>query len=200
VSQTATNAQSKKTSDETDALGGDIRDLRKLRGVTLKELGLACNLSVGHLSEIERGQAMPSVKALRDIAAHLDVTIGWFLRDDGGGDPTERGIIVRQQNRRKLNFRSGVSDELLSPNLRGDLEVILSRFLPGSSGGDQPYSHKGEEAGMVIQGALTLWIGTSEFVLNAGDSFGFPSTTPHRYANLGTEEAVVVWVITPPSY
>jgi transcriptional regulator with XRE-family HTH domain len=193
-------ARSDKMTEEAEALGGEIRDLRKLRGVTLKELGLACGLSVGHLSEIERGQAVPSVMALRNIAAHLNVTVGWFMLDDDGGDPAERGVIVRQQNRRKLNFRTGMSDELLSPNLRGSLEVILSRFLPGSTSGDVPYTHKGEEAGVLIQGSLTLWVGASRFELHAGDSFGFPSTTPHRYANLGPEEAVVVWVITPPSY
>jgi mannose-6-phosphate isomerase-like protein (cupin superfamily) len=45
-----------------------------------------------------------------------------------------------------------------------------------------------------------MWIGDDCFVLNEGDSFSFPSTTPHRYRNPGDTEAVVIWAITPPSY
>jgi transcriptional regulator with XRE-family HTH domain len=180
--------------------GQEIHDLRRTRGLTLKELAALSGLSVGHLSDIERGRASPSVKALREIAAAMGVTIGWFMHNAETADPAERPFIVRSNTRRKLTFRSGISDELLSPGLNGALEAILSRFPPGSSGGDEPYSHRGEETGLVISGRLTLWIGEAEFTLDAGDSFGFPSSTPHRYSNPGPDEAVVVWVITPPSY
>ena len=37
----------------------------------------------------------------------------------------------------------------------------------------------------------------TEFSLEAGDSFGCPSTLPHRYRNPGVEEAEVIWAITP---
>ncbi|CCB66801.1 MULTISPECIES: cupin domain-containing protein [unclassified Hyphomicrobium] len=181
-------------------VGAEIRDLRKAKRLTIKELSLAASVSVGHLSEIERGIASPSIKTLKDIAKALSVTIGWFLHNAEGCDPAEREHIVRADNRRILRFASGVTDELLSPNLRGQLELVMSRFPPGTAEAEPAYSHQGEEAGLVLSGSFELWIGEQHFTLQAGDSFSFPSTTPHRYSNPGDVEAVVIWAITPPTY
>jgi transcriptional regulator with XRE-family HTH domain len=181
-------------------VGGEIRDLRKAKRLTIKELSLAASVSVGHLSEIERGIASPSIKTLRDIAKALGVTIGWFLHNAEGCDPTERDYIVRADNRRMLRFSSGVTDELLSPNLRGQLELVMARFPPGATEVETAYSHQGEEAGVVLSGSFELWIGEQCFMLQTGDSFSFPSTTLHRYRNPGDIETVVVWAITPPTY
>ena len=182
------------------AIGPEIRDLRKAKRMTIKDLSAATGMSIGHLSEIERGLATPSIKALHDIALALGVTIGWFLHNLGAGDTPERMHVVRASNRRTLRFSSGVVDELLSPNLRGQLEVLMSRFPPGAVGADEPYNHVGEEAGLVLSGTFELWIGEDCFLLSEGDSFAFPSTTPHRYRNPGEVETVVVWAITPPTY
>jgi transcriptional regulator with XRE-family HTH domain len=190
-------------SDEDTApgqVGPEIRDLRKAKRMTIKELSLATSLSVGHLSEIERGIASPSIKALHDIAKALEVTIGWFLHNAESNEPGEREFIVRAANRRTLKFASGITDELLSPNLRGQLEVLMCRFPPNSAGEEAAYAHQGEEAGVLLTGTLELWIGDKCFTLREGDSFSFPSTMPHRYRNPGNVEAVTVWVITPPTY
>lgn len=181
-------------------VGAEIRDLRKAKRLTIKELSLATSLSVGHLSEIERGIASPSIKTLRDIAKALGVTIGWFLHNAEGSDPDEREYIVRASNRRTLRFSSGITDELLSPNLRGQLELVLARFPPGATEAEPAYEHQGEEAALILAGAFELWIGEQCFTLQEGDSFSFPSTTPHRYRNPVKVETVVVWAITPPSY
>ncbi|MGE0024715.1 MAG: helix-turn-helix domain-containing protein [Hyphomicrobium sp.] len=180
-------------------VGIEIRDLRKAKRMTIKELSLATGLSVGHLSEIERGLASPSVKALRDVAEALGATIGWFMHAIDGGDARERDYVVRAANRRTLGLVSEITDELLSPNLRGHLEVLLSRFPPQAADAEVAYSHACEEAGVVLSGALDLWIGEQCFNLHEGDSFSLPSTTPHRYRNPGQAEALVIRVITPPT-
>lgn len=111
----------------------------------------------------------------------------------------ERDWIVRAPNRRRLNFTGlGITEELLSPNLAGPLELLLSTIEPGADSGD--YSHAGAEAGLVIAGTLDLWIGARFFQLREGDSFSFRSTEVHRCANPGDVQTRVVWVITPPSY
>jgi transcriptional regulator with XRE-family HTH domain len=180
-------------------IGLEIRDLRRARQMTIKDLAIATSLSIGHLSEIERGLASPSVQALHDIAEALGMNISWFFHNAEGTE-VERDIVVRASNRRTLNFSSGITDELLSVNLRGQLELLLSRFAPGSTSGAKPYTHRGEEAGIVIQGSLELWVEDRKFLLNEGDSFSFESTRPHKYSNPGDTEAVVIWSITPPSY
>jgi transcriptional regulator with XRE-family HTH domain len=181
-------------------MGQSVRELRVAKEMTLQELSVGTNLSVGYLSQVERGLSVPSVSALRMIANTLDVTVSWFFRPSEKDTESEGAYIVRAQERRKLRFESGITDELLSPNLAGALELLVSRFPPGSASGTQPYTHRGEEAGLVIEGMLELWIETEKFLLQTGDSFSFPSTKPHRYRNPSKREAVVLWVITPPTY
>jgi transcriptional regulator with XRE-family HTH domain len=181
-------------------IGHKIRDLRRAKKLTLARIAAATGLSIGHLSQVERGISTPSVRHLQQIAATLGVRIGWFF---DGADPapsSERGVIVRAQRRKALNLTGiGITDYLLSPNLSGKLEFLLCDLTPGAESGDH-YTHEGEEAGLILEGVLELWVGDNHYVLNAGDSFTFASTTPHRYRNPGGITTRVVWVITPPSY
>lgn len=180
-------------------IGREIRALRKVRGYTLAVLAQRTGLSVGYLSLLERDLSTPSINALHAISRALGVTISWFF-DAGEIQPGERDFIVRRNRRRRLDFSAGIVDELLSPSLAGQLELLISRFPPGSTSGEAPYTHAGEEAGVILRGKLELWVDDKVFQLEAGDSFGFPSTLAHRYRNPGREEAEVIWAITPPSY
>ena len=180
-------------------IGRDIRGLRKARGVTLAGLAEASGLSVGYLSLLERDRATPSIKALHAVSRALGVTISWFFEANDVPEE-ERDLVVRRARRRRLDYSAGVVDELLSPNLTGALELLSCRFPPGASSGEEPYSHSGEEAGVVIRGRLELWVDGRTVTLEAGDSFGFKSELPHRYRNPGPDETEVIWAITPPSY
>lgn len=181
-------------------LGRRIRDLRKAKRLTLQQLSQRANLSAGYLSLIERDLATPSIKALHDIAEVLDVNIGWFFPVAGNLDTREAAVVVRQADRRSLKFGSGIRDELLCPDLSGELELLACHFAPGSNSGDEAYSHDGEEAGVVIEGQLDLWVDDELFRLKRGDSFHFRSDRPHRYRNPGSTDTLVIWAITPPSY
>jgi len=182
------------------ALGRQIRDLRKARGMTLADVERYTGMSVSYLSQVERSLSSPSVVALYGISRALGVNISFFFADGEVGPDDECDFIVRAKGRRKVMFEGGAVDELLSPNLDGRLELLKSYLPPHSVSGERPYTHDGEEAGIVMAGQLELWIGNKHFLLSEGDSFTFASNLPHRYGNPGTTETVVIWAITPPSY
>ncbi len=185
-------------------LGSEIRQLRKVRGMTLQELAQATGKSVGFLSQVERNLSKPSVAALQVISEVLGVHVGWFFPEEPSAS-RERDFIVRASNRRRLTYSElsgtdylGLHDHLLSANLNGDLALGLSRYEPGASTGDDCYAHRGEEAGLVLSGRLELTIGDQVYLLEAGDSFSFNSGHQHRYANPSeSEDTVVVWANTP---
>lgn len=56
-------------------IGKRIRDYRKERGLTLKQMGRRTSLSVSLLSQIERAESSASVSSLYKIANALDVRI-----------------------------------------------------------------------------------------------------------------------------
>ncbi len=187
---------------ETDAdaaVGEQLRELRKAKGMTLQQVASGAGISVGYLSQIERNQSRMPIGVLRRISDVLGVHINWFFQRAPGGPPEERDIVVRAANRRRMTFTGlGISEELLTPNLAGPLELLLSTIAPGADSED--YSHDGVEAGLVIAGTLDLWVSGRHFRLQEGDSFSFRSTETHRCANPGKTPTKVVWVITPPHY
>lgn len=186
-------------SAEDGLIGARLRQLRQQQGRTLAAVSALTGISVGHLSQLERDLVSPSVKTLHDLSRALGVTISWFFTPEAPRDRVEQ-YIVRQAARRHISFADGIDDfQLNSPAVRG-IGLLWSTFAPGATSGESPYTHEGEEAGLVVSGRLDLWIDGVEVRLEAGDSFSFPSTLPHRYRNPGRGGAVVVWAMTPPSY
>lgn len=179
-------------------IGEAIRTLRKLQRKTLKEMATETELSVGYLSQVERNKSSPSVKALHAISRALGVNITWFFGASGEG--SNREYVVRRADRRELDFETGITDYLLSQRPGSELELLWCRFEPGSSSGDEPYSHNGEEAGVVVSGEFAIMIDDTWHILATGDSFSFPSYLPHKYMNPGRRPAEIVWAITPPTY
>ncbi|MEO8702401.1 MAG: response regulator [Kofleriaceae bacterium] len=57
------------------AIGRQIRDLRKARALTLKQMARRTNLSVSLLSQIERAESSASVSSLFKVATALDVRL-----------------------------------------------------------------------------------------------------------------------------
>ncbi len=191
-------------SDEVVLLGDELRSLRKAHGLTLKALAERSGKSVSFISKIERGLARPSITALQDIAEALSVPIGWFFQTDGPVPADEKPYIVRADRRRRLSYSGfsatdymGVEDYLLSANLDGQLALGMSRYEPGGTAGDDLYTHKGEEAGIVLEGEIELVLDEDVFRLRRGDSFSFPASIPHTYRNPGPTIAVIVWANTP---
>ena len=180
-------------------LGEEIKALRKAKRMTLGQLGQATGLSNGFISQIERGQNRPSVTALFKISRALGVSVGWFFPTTQAEDTSRNTHVVRRRERRSIDYDDGIRDELLTPGLGGNLELLSCRF-PAGSGVENAYHHEGEEAGVVMRGALDLWVEETLYHLKEGDSFAFDSATPHRYRNPTQDETVVIWAITPPNF
>jgi quercetin dioxygenase-like cupin family protein len=154
--------------------------------------------SVGWMSQVERDISAPSINELREISKVLDVPLSIFF-GQAEVDATEVGRIVRKDTRRKIGGGSnGLIEELLSPDLTDDFEVIHSVFEPGAAL-QQFLTRPTQEVGYIISGRLTVWIGEQKFNLEAGDSFRIRNE-PHKWANTHDENAVVIWVIAPPVY
>ena len=179
------------------AVGQRIRDLRRTRAMSLEAVAARTELSIGFLSQIERGLSSPSLRVLATLADVLGVGIAGLFgtREDAAAAPD--AIVTRERQRAKLNlWRTGISKQLLSPaGSEGRLNLFLVHMEPGGSTGDEFYTHDGEEAGLVIEGEMKLTVDAESWTLKHGDSFRFASRRPHRFSNpSGDSKAVVLWV------
>ena len=179
------------------AVGQRIRDLRRTRAMSLETVAVRADLSIGFLSQIERGLSSPSLRVLATLADVLGVGIAGLF---GAGENTGAAldaVVTRERQRPELNlWRTGISKQLLSPaGSDGRLNLFLVHLEPGGSTGDELYTHDGEEAGLVIEGQMKLTVDAESWTLKCGDSFRFASRRPHRFSNPSRDaKAVVLWV------
>ena len=185
------------TEQNTQTLGADIRALRRARGFTLVELGEHLGRSVGWLSQVERDMSEPSITDLRHLARALDVSVSSLFRSAAPDE--EQGIIVRANARRPIGSRgAGLVEELLSPDLTDDFEIVHSTFEAGAQI-SVPVVRPTQEVGYIVSGQLDMWIAGKTYALATGDSFRVRGQ-PFRWMNPYTAPCVAIWVIAPPVY
>ena len=64
-----------------EAIGGSLRRARTLRKRTLRDVSRAARVSLGYLSEVERGRKEPSSELLASICEALDITLADLLTE-----------------------------------------------------------------------------------------------------------------------
>lgn len=187
------------------SFGSEVRQLRQARGLTLKQLSQESDVSLSHLSAIERGSSNPSMEVIHTIAQALSVSIDWFFARRPGAGPLEQAYIVRSRNRRDLNSlydqtvqEIGYSDRLLSSSIGGQFYMGVARYEPGAERPEEPLLvHDGEEHGVLIEGELEMQLGDELITLHAGDSYSFDARIPHHGRNRTDKPAVLVWAVSP---
>jgi transcriptional regulator with XRE-family HTH domain len=189
-----------------------IRAVRLRKGIGLRELARRLELSPSLISQIETGKIRPSVRTLYALASEFGVTTDELLFEhaqpshvgpstpgaDSSAAVAEPGLAVqRADDRAAITLNSGVTWERLMFWADEDVEFIEATYEPGgaSSPDDTFVRHSGHEFGHVLSGTLRVVVGFDEFVLEPGDSITFPSSTPHRLSNDGTETVRAIWVV-----
>lgn len=165
------------------------------------DLALEIGRSVGYVNNLENDRNDVSVTALNNICNVFGVHISWFFQVINMPRPEEAGFVVREDNRRLLQFsKSGIREELLSPTLTGKSQIILSTFRPGAVTGEEPTNTDAEMAGVVISGSLELTVDDQHFELSEGDSFLIPPGASRKCRNSSENDSVTLWAVTPPLY
>lgn len=176
-------------------IGKRIREGRKLKGLTLKELSEEVGVTPSFLSQLENGKVAPSLSTLRRILGVLGEKMVTILQDEADN----KKFIVKAKERRKLIISNKLWYEILSTK-NSSIAMFLMYLEPECGSGVDFYSHEGVETGLILQGKVKIYVGDKEFILDEGDSITYNSTTPHRWENIGEKRAIGIWSITPPSF
>jgi transcriptional regulator with XRE-family HTH domain len=189
-----------------DAIGDRLREERVKAGISQRELARRLGLSASLISQLESGQSRPSVGTLYSIVTELGVSLDRVIR---GGEPTptegEEGEVagdgacpvVRPGQRPAIDLDSGVRWEELAADGEHGVDFLHAVYeVGGASTPDRSMMrHHGREFGYVVSGTLGIQIGFQRYVLHAGDSIAFDSTSPHRLFNDGDEPVHAIWFV-----
>ncbi|MEJ6388776.1 helix-turn-helix domain-containing protein [Gymnodinialimonas ulvae] len=172
-------------------LGALIRKRRKQANLTLQALCDEAGLSVGYLSQVERGQATPSLGTLAQIARGLDVGLEYFIVTQKPGDS-----LTRAGARPQFSIDgSSMRYEAISTDLPGaELSSYLLHVPPGYV--SEMVSHEGEEIIYLLEGSITQTLGGQRFILQQGDSLHYAGTTPHAWSNETDTTTRILWTGT----
>lgn len=198
---------SERPADASSAvIGRRIRQLRKQRGMTLRDLAGRTGLSIGFLSQAERGMSAIGLTVLGSVASALGATVAdLFEPDTPAHDATTTQLpghfTLTRADAGVTEYVSGQQTYRMLSERGIDLvlEPMVVRIAPGGSR-ETAYGHRGEEFAYVISGELLYEVDGIEHRLHPGDSVHLRSTVPHRMYNDTDEVTTVVSVVTPRLY
>ena len=193
-------------------MGEHLREARRTRRLSLRDLAERLGVSPSLISQIETGRANPSVSTLYAIAAELDVSLDELLfsgrvsvppspiaapPEAASGTMTQASPIQRAGNRHRIRLASGVTWDRLTTTSEDSVEFLLVTYeVGGASSPEDAYQrHSGHEWGYVLSGKLEVRIGFDEYVLSPGDSISINSSIPHRLANIGDVPVQAIWFV-----
>jgi transcriptional regulator with XRE-family HTH domain len=178
-------------------IGKKIKEFRKARNFTIKELSERAECTPSLISQLEHGKTDPSISMLKRIADVLQVNIvDFFMKDVNHEDVVTHvndrvDIQLKRWDARIQSLVRNVTNKKMQP--------FYTVIKPGG-GSHGMYSHEGEEFGFVIKGRLTLMLNDRTYTINKNESFYTSSKIPHDWGNNGKEDVVIIWVITPPTF
>ena len=176
-------------------IGSKIKNLRVLKGLTQEELANRAELSKGFISQVERDLTSPSIATLIDILQCLGTNISDFFNDNGDDDQI---VFGKNDYFEKTDVELNNKIQWIIPNAQKNMmePILLTLEAGGSTYPDNP--HEGEEFGYVLQGSVSLHIGSKTWRVKKGESFYFTPNKSHYITSKGG--AVLLWVSSPPSF
>ncbi|MBN8988876.1 MAG: helix-turn-helix transcriptional regulator [Rhizobiales bacterium] len=184
--------------DRDEGLGRKLRLRRTIKRFSLQQVADRADISVGLLSQIERGLTTPSLRSLRQICSALDMPVGWLF--DVPASPQE-DAVVRAGARRTLDFGPrSMRKELLSPDEVTGIQMMRIEIRPGGAWGEASRNESGAKCGIVTSGTLALELDGVVHMIGPGDSFAFEATRLHRFWCEGHETVDLLWVVAPAVY
>jgi transcriptional regulator with XRE-family HTH domain len=179
-------------------LGSRVKALREAMDLSLRDLADRSGVSAPMLSQVERGETSPTLQVAERIATGLELRLSQLLRLDEDGAVT----VVRRQDRRKGPAGAkGHRYEILSPPLPGQRAELSRHALAVGActggPGDEPIHEPGSrETAMVEHGSAVLICDGTTYELATGDTVTFDADLHHHFENRGSEEAVLLVIVS----
>ena len=184
----------------TVTIGAKVKALRKKQEMTLKQLSEKTELSVGFLSQLERGISNIAIDSLNKIANALGVNISTFFQEPkiSHSDP-----IVHSYDLPCWQISLNILQFILS-NVVESFNILprLYVLMPSDDNDDSTvnlelYGHVGEEFIFVLEGVVTVFVGDNVYSLYPGDGIQILSKNPHNWTNRTNRIAKILTINYP---
>ncbi len=181
------------------AVGANVAALRCERGLDLETMAQRSGIRADLLEALERGSAVPSLRAVWHLATALEVPFGYLLANTMFSNLSDPDFCVQRRDRGRViasadnRFRSRVLFREGDPRAPEVYELTLE---PGCF--EEAHAHAPDtfEHLTVVRGQLVVRSGEAEARLEAGDALFFRADVAHSYENPGNEPTVAHLVMS----
>ncbi|MFO0679479.1 MAG: helix-turn-helix domain-containing protein [Polyangiaceae bacterium] len=186
--------ESRRTRDRDDVPPGDdagaadlgrkvaenLRNQRKLRGLSLDDLAHASGVSRAALSQIETRKSNPTIGVLWKVASGLGISFAELVDDTRQG-----AVLLRRDETRLLRSADGrfESRPLAPAGTSPMVELYELKLSPRARHASEPHAPGTRELVVVLYGKLRMTLGEDVHELGVGDSIAFAADVPHVYEN-----------------
>lgn len=182
---------------ELEQVGRNLLELRSAMGLSLRELADLTGYTSSYLSQIERGESVPSLSGLATVAAALGVElVTLFDSASGPRISISRADDLLQLRTAETEERASHRYSILGAHGGDRAYSVLSHYLPPTL---EPieYRHFGERFCLVLSGVVELVLGGDSHILTTGDWIHYASHQAHTFSAKGEEGAEVLWIVSP---
>ena len=174
-------------------IGLKIRNLRKIRNLSLQQVSEETSMSYSYLSGLENDKHSISLVNLQRLANYFGVDMIHFL--DNRDTST---ILIRKDDGQNYITEDDIIFNVITSQKANHLQVSYVTLPPHSPAEKNIHKHaQGEELIVTIEGEVMVMIEGEKYKLNQGDSVMFSSEIEHL---IYTEEtgAKIIIVASPP--
>lgn len=160
-----------------DAIAGNLREARRLKGWSLRELASQSDVSKALVSRIERGEANPSLEILWKLIAALEIPFSGLVRSN-----RHEPQVVRLGSGRSFQTEDRAMEvSLLLASPDGNLEIYELSMPPKTESDWDSHARGTHEYAFVLEGTLAIRTLGQVFSLAAGDLIAFRGDADHTY-------------------
>jgi transcriptional regulator with XRE-family HTH domain len=173
-------------------LGARLLELRRARGLSLKDVAAGVGVSPSFLSLVERGQTDLSVTRFSRLVEFYDMQPSELLMELNAGfnDPAVSDLSAC----RSMPRGPGVEYVILQEE---NPQMIFTTLAAGAAFSDMR-AHRGEDFWLMLDGRARLHYGGRTFDLEQGQTARFSSTIPHGFTNPNASPAQLIAVCSVP--
>ena len=187
------------------SIGEKVKELRLEKKMTIKQLSEESGLSIGYLSQFERGLSAIAVDSLEAVAKALGVSVKFLLSgiEENGENQAEMDPVMHGVELVPRPISPQIYQYILSHDQTGfSMIPKIYTLMPFSEQAEMPelYQHKGEEFIYVLEGVVTLLLEDRKYVLYPGDSILFDSNKRHNWMNRTSRIAKILTINTQNSF
>lgn len=195
MAQEVVKAESDEASIPTE-VGARLRVIRKLYGLSQREIARRAGVTHASISLIEAGRVSPSISSLKKVLDGIPLSMAEFFTFDVD---TPRRIFYRADELPDMGSGEVAYRLVGAERHKRSMTVLHEVYQPGTDTGEEMLVHEGEESGVVVDGEIELTVAGETRLLGRGDAYYFESRLPHRFRNIGDEPCELVSANCPPS-